>query len=58
MKLKLLTTSIVLLALGCTQENETLENHDSLIKLRVIDDYVSINSAASLTPLLQRMAGM
>ncbi|MBN8577370.1 MAG: hypothetical protein J0L66_10535 [Cytophagales bacterium] len=59
MKLKLLITTIVLLVLGCTQENESFQKPAQLeTELKVINDYVSVNSVESLTPLLQRMAGM
>ncbi len=59
MKLKLLSTFMVLLVLGCTQENETFESPDFFKdELRVIDDFISVNSAESLTTILQSMARM
>lgn len=59
MKPKLLISSIVLIVFGCTQEDESLQKPVPIeTEFKVINNYVSVNLAESLTPLLQRISGM
>lgn len=59
MKLKILSASILLVVFGCVQETSILKKSDLLeSELKVIDDYVVVSKTESLTPLLQKIAGM
>lgn len=59
MKTTLLISTITIFLFACVQENELIKQTDQFgSELKVVNDYLSVNSMESLTPLLQRIAVM
>lgn len=59
MKLRILLLLPIIFVLSCYQENDLIEKTSPLgVDGIVVDDYIVISRAESLTPLLQKMASM
>lgn len=59
MKTKLLISLIAIITLCCVQETEMIKKPEQFgNELKVVNDYISVGSVESLTPLLQKIAGM